>query len=396
MKDPEQEQLELEIADAQAQIEARNAGVDPNAQMDPNAQVDPNAQMDPNAMVDPNVDPAAAQAAAAQAQPSPIEQATNGKFKSLEEFDMFLGEVEKLKNKPQYGEDEQKVVDLYRMYGPDAYRYLGMANTDVESMNPKDIFMQHFAIQNPELSSEEIEDGWEQELKKELGNPSLFIDFEDEESFGQGAFLKGKLLGLIGDKRKVLSDFYSNLVPSLLKDGQGSEEPGTYNSMPFISEEDKKAFAQEASEYSGFRPEYLEALGEGDDLQIAVNEIPGFAEVAQQIIENPQAFLEAEFMSSKSNGARGLNIKALLDYAASKAGNPLILQKYGHKIGEGRYADGLAEGTGRNADELRAKLGLVAKGSEKSGDDGLTPEQRRKAEIQAKADEVTRKMSGMA
>lgn len=389
--DPELENLQAEIEDAKAQIAERSAAAGgEGGEGHADAAGDAGAGANTDAAAD------AAGAGATAAQPNAIETATNGKFKSLEEFDAFLGEVDKLKAGPQYGEEEKKVVDLYKKYGPDAYRYLQVAQTDVTSMSPKDLFIQDFAIKNPNLSMEEVADGWERELKKELGDPALFIDFEDEDSFGQGPYLKGKLQELISDRRKNVSGFYSSMIPNLLKEGQGSGDAGTYNATPVYSDEDKKAFAQEAGAFTKYRPDFVEALGEdGNELEIAVNEIPGFADVAKQIIEDPQAFLEATFMKEKEGGGRALNIQALLNYAASQAGNPLILQKHAQKIGESRYADGLAEGTGKNAEEIRAKLGLMAKDAGKSQDDGLTDDQRKKAAIQAKADEITRKMAGM-
>jgi len=163
--------------------------------------------------------------------------------------------------------------------------------------------------------------------------------------------------------------------------------------VPPISDAVKKAIALEVDGFTSYRPDWTEALGEdGKGLELPVNEIPGFSDVAKMIAEDPRGYLESVFMIPGRDGKPPqLNVKELLAYAASKAGNPLLLHKHSEKIGEDRYADGLAEGSGKTTEQVRDALGLN-KG--KSDTDTRTPEQIRADEVREKVDALYSKARG--
>lgn len=299
------------------------------------------------------------------AQPSPIEAATNGKFKSLEELDQFIADTEKLKNQKVVSDEDRSIINFAKKYGADTWRMYSIAQTDAEKLSPQQVLAQAFAIkpENQELSPKAIEEGWQHELKTMLGRPDIFIDFEDSENnYGVGEYLGSKLNQIIGDSRGRLKEFFGSLVPNI---GDVEEsQAGATGPIPSLSEQVLATVAQEADAYQHFNPSGLDDLGEGaKDLKLAVAELPGFADTIKAIKANPQKWLEEQFLTKGDDGAK-LNTKAMIDFAVLQQGGlPALLKSYGTKVGETRYADGLAEGTGKKVEEIRDLLGLKSPGS---------------------------------
>jgi hypothetical protein len=315
-----------------------------------------------------------------QAPPDPnsvpnIEELTGGKFKSVEDLMAVLG---------QQNQDprEKQIVELYKQYGPEAYRILGLADTNVDEMGIDQILMDVFAKNNPNMSPEAIQDGWMVELKKELGDPSLLIDF-DLEGYGLSPYYKEKFDGLAQSKKNELSAFYKGLVPAL------AEYAGTTGSqqMRGLSEEDRKNFQDEVNSFTQYQINFA-----GDDsLEVPVDEIEGFRERAQQIISDPQAYLESKFMKAGPDGKpASLDIQKILQLEALEASLPKLLAQYGQRIGERRYADGMAEGSGKSVEDLRRNLGLA-----KQESPAQSEEEAKKEAIRNKADEFYKQLNPM-
>lgn len=318
------------------------------------------------------------QAAAQQAPPDPnsmpnIEELTGGKFKSVDDLMALLG---------QQDPREKQIVELYKQYGPEAYRIMGLADTNVDEMGIDHVLMDVFAKNNPNMSPEAIQDGWLVELKKELGDPNLLIDF-DLDGYGLSPYYKEKFDGLAQSKRNELSEFYKGLVPAL------SEYAGTTGSqqMRGLSEEDRKNFQDEVNSFTKYQINFA-----GDDsLEVPIDELEGFRDRAQQIISDPQAYLEAKFMKVGPDGKpMSLDIQKILQLEALEASLPRLLEQYGQRIGERRYADGMAEGSGKSVDELRKNLGLI-----KSETPAQSEEEMRKEAIRNKTDEFYKKLNPM-
>ncbi len=318
------------------------------------------------------------QAAAQQAPPDPnsipnIEELTGGKVKSVEDLMALLG---------QQDPREKQIVELYKQYGPEAYRIMGLADTNVDEMGIDHVLMDVFAKNNPNMSPEAIQDGWLVELKKELGDPNLLIDF-DLEGYGLSPYYKEKFDGLAQSKKNELSEFYKGLVPAL------AEYAGTSGSqkMRGLSEEDRKNFQDEVNSFTQYQINFA-----GDDsLEVPIDELEGFRERAQQIISDPQAYLESKFMKVGPDGKpTSLDIQKILQLEALEASLPKLLDKYGQRIGERRYADGMAEGSGKSVDELRKNLGLI-----KSETPAQSEEEMRKDAVRNKADEFYKKLNPM-
>jgi hypothetical protein len=325
---------------------------------------------------------AAAQAAAAgqQAPPGPdsvpnIEELTGGKFKSVDELMQVLGQQ-------QQDPREKQIVELYKQYGPDAYRILSLADTNVDEMGIDHVLMDVFAKNNPNLSPEAIQDGWLVELKKELGDPNLLIDF-DLEGYGLSPYYKEKFDGLAQSKKNELSEFYKGLVPAL------SEFAGNTGSqqMRGLSEEDRKNFQDEVNSFTKYQINFA-----GDDsLEVPIDEIEGFRDRAQEIISDPQAYLEKKFMKAGPDGKpASLDIQKILQLEALEATLPKLLEQYGQRIGERRYADGMAEGSGKSVEDLRKNLGLT-----KGDSNAKSEEELRKEAVRSKADEFYKQLNPM-
>lgn len=332
---------------------------------------------------------AAAAAAGTQQQatePSPIESATNGKFKTLEEFDSFLAQAEEWKNKKvEIPEEQQRILDFVDTYGDNAYQMVQLSKTDVSKLSPQQVFAQSFATkpENLGLSPAALNQGWQHDLKTRLGNPNLVIDFADE-NYGVDDFYKERIENLMNEDRGTLGEFYKTLIPSSPKRENTAEDTGK---MPSLSDQVKQEIAQEVSAYKLFNPKGLDALGEGGkNLQISVEELPEFANAAKQISENPQKWLESVFMIAGSEGKPAkLNTQAMLDYAALMSGaTPMLLQKYGKTVGDERHAAGLAEGTGKTLEETRNAMGL---NDGKSQSDTRSEAQKKAEEVRTKADD---------
>jgi len=181
-----------------------------------------------------------------------------------------------------------------------------------------------------------------------------------------------------------LSEFYKGLVPAL------AEYAGTTGKqqMSGLTDEDRKHFQDEVNAFTGYQINFA-----GDDsLEVPIDELKGFKEMAQHIISDPQAYLEAKFMKPGPDGKPGmLDIQKILQLEALEASLPMLLQKHGQKIGEQRYADGMAEGSGKSVDELRKNLGLTRA----SESPAKSEEEMRKEEVRNKADEFYKQMNPM-
>lgn len=370
---------EAAAAMAAQQGGAQQAAMDPEA-----AAMAEQAAMAQQAGMDPEAAAMAEQQAAAQQQPpqpNAVEAATNGKFKSIEEIDQLLAQVDEYNQKQSMFKEAEQIHGLYKMYGADAFHIASLANVDVDALPIQDLLYQAFVKNNPDMTAQAQREGFLIELKQQLGDPNLVLDLDDEEGLGHEpeSYYGQKIQSIAGSKRAELSEYFKSLAPSLLE-ASGEADPGGIQSYA-LSDDEKTNLAQAAKSFDRFGVR----LGDGENaelVEILVNEVPGFAQIAEQIAQDPKKYLESKYLVAGSDNKTRFNMDAALRLELLEHALPLLLQKHAGKVGESRYTDGLAEGSGKSLDDLKAALGISGKRSD-AANRQLTPEEQRQAEIDA-------------
>lgn len=399
-----------DLLERAAQQQQAPAGAEEGAQLSPEEQ----AALEQQAAADQEAALAAEQAAAEggvpaeQAALSPEEQAlaaqqqqqqapvdpnqilaeqTGGKIQSIEQMNQLLDEIEALRTKPSVSDAQMRMLSLMEANPEGFAEIIRASKTDVDALSPGMALWQDFVRDGgiATMSPEAQKEGFLLHVKKMLGANDVVIDTSDMDTLGldDHPFFIERLGQLASEAKPKLKEYYQGLVPAFEKELQAKNGNAATDTRS-LSEEDQAYLRDAVSSFD----KYSVSLGEGDGaemIELAVAEIPGFSQLAAQIQADPIGFVEEQFSTRDEAGNKSIDVNAILEYAALKAGLPAVLSKHGDKVGTRRYEEGLAAGTGQAAGKVEAALiGANQPAAAKTQDDI----------IREKTDEIYLKMSG--